>query len=691
MAKDFAEINRLYDEAGVQATEVSSKDTLVNKFVKAWENQTARRAAKGGGAMTMALTLAACGGGSDAPAPAPVTPVDNLIDFVSNGITAISGADPIVVIPNETPGADNLTTTIGAGGSGTLELRFADAEDTVTLAAASDLSGYTTLAITAGTVDVTAVNLAGIATISVSSGVVLTAEQFLGLTNGVVGGSTASTVTIEISTAAQAQAVIDAVTGLSGTFAVGGLTFVAAAGSGITAAQAAALSVDLEAALEAAIQAAQDAADAAELAAALPAAIQAIEAASADAEAFVETAMANENVALADAAADTFEAVDAAIDAALLAVQAEINSGLPGGFTAFDGENAAVVAEDFADAVTAATTTLTTATTELDAIDPQLQVLVDAVIAAEDADAAAIAANFAAAAAVDTAIATAEGNDLSPAVLTWNEVAGTLESDATVIGALSVSGVLTLNANLVADAVAGTYTVGGATYNIANIQAVVSAAQAELAAIDAVVAASAATGDAVAALGAAFVAQGAGEGAAITAAMNYYEAVRTLEAIEADQSAFEAGVAEYNAVLALDDQATALEAAVDAAFAALQNAPDFDPAGLGIQLVDSTSVGDPAVDAVRFDAGGAASEIYAYDAADGVPTDTVGSTITLTNFGGNAADYVYMGAGVYTFVEMTEGQTLGNNLGSASVLVPAGCPPHGAAGSGRGPSGKHAD
>jgi len=77
---------------------------LVNKFVKAWENQTARRAAKGGGAMTMALTLAACGGSDDttvvarpvpAPEPTPVPPevISGEPSVTKDVIVGTSGAD----------------------------------------------------------------------------------------------------------------------------------------------------------------------------------------------------------------------------------------------------------------------------------------------------------------------------------------------------------------------------------------------------------------------------------------------------------------------------------------------------------------------------------------------------------------------------------------------------------------------
>src|SRR6056297_4036597 len=82
MAKDFAELNRLENEAGIQAPEAGTKEQLVNKFVKAWENETARRAVKGGTGLSMALTLAACGGSSggvvSTRGTAPTTPIENL-------------------------------------------------------------------------------------------------------------------------------------------------------------------------------------------------------------------------------------------------------------------------------------------------------------------------------------------------------------------------------------------------------------------------------------------------------------------------------------------------------------------------------------------------------------------------------------------------------------------------------------
>lgn len=258
MAKDFAELNRLEDEAGIQAPEAGRKTELVNKFVKAWENETARRAVKGGTGMTMALTLAACGGSSsgggipfistsgDADDSGEETPIANLFAMVADGITDVTGEDPVIEVPNPTAGADPLATTIDGDGTGTLELRFEDADDTVTLDGASDLSGYDTLAITAGTVDVTGVDLSGISSITVSSGVTLMAAQFLALEDGVTSGSGDSEVTIIVGTPEEAADVIAAIGSIAGTSVI---NLAAAPGAQLTANELTVLNGELDAAV----------------------------------------------------------------------------------------------------------------------------------------------------------------------------------------------------------------------------------------------------------------------------------------------------------------------------------------------------------------------------------------------------------------------------------------------------------
>ena len=137
MAKDFAELDRAYDEAGVQVTEFGQKDVLVNKFVKAWENQTARRAAKGGGAMTMALTLAACGGsdGGTVVPPPPVRPVgsEQALTAGIDDLTGTRGDDTFDASPVLNPDLD-LIDTLGPldaidGGEGTDTLNVVSVGD----------------------------------------------------------------------------------------------------------------------------------------------------------------------------------------------------------------------------------------------------------------------------------------------------------------------------------------------------------------------------------------------------------------------------------------------------------------------------------------------------------------------------------------------------------------------------------
>ncbi|MHA7852151.1 autotransporter outer membrane beta-barrel domain-containing protein [Roseovarius sp.] len=670
MAKDFAELNRLENEAGIQAPEAGTKEQLVNKFVKAWENETARRAVKGGTGLSMALTLAACGGSSDggfafAPStqgPAPTTPIENLIALVDGGITAITGADPIIEVSSPTAGADALATTIGAGGTGTLELRFADAEDVVTLDAASDLSGYDTLAITSGTVDVTAVDLSGITSITVSSGVTLTAAQFLALDNGVTGGSADSSVTIIVSTAAEAEAVIAAAASLSGTFATNGIVIQGADGSGITAAQAEGFTADLEAAIEAA--ATVDG---------LPQAIQAVVDAATAQDAFVETALANDAVVaelqVAEAEAE-FDDVDTAIDDAEDQAIIDINAALPQGATAFDGTNSAAIVAEFdaeiGDATTGLTGALNDARDTVAAIDAELVTLANAEISAEAALADAQDAQTAAAQAVDDAMTAAQGE--GAAVLSWNEANGTLSSDAdgiannnspVVIASLDVNGNLVLNNSLQLDQQTSTYSVDGATYDVADIEAVVSAAQAELAAIDATAEAQTARNDAVAATTTAEGAQ-ADADAAETAVDAYIAASGELTAAQDAKAAFETAVQDYNALVSLQEQSTDLVDGLDAAVAGIENGPDADPAGLSIDLVSGVD-GDGAVNMASV---ASADDLYILELADANPA----GVIAVSNFAADGLDRIFTGVeGDYTFVELGD-QLMTESVGSANVL-----------------------
>jgi hypothetical protein len=77
MAKDFAGINRMEAEAGLQApgaeVTTSTKQDITSRFVAMWEKKNAQRALRGGTVSTMALTLAACGGDDDDPVAVTTT------------------------------------------------------------------------------------------------------------------------------------------------------------------------------------------------------------------------------------------------------------------------------------------------------------------------------------------------------------------------------------------------------------------------------------------------------------------------------------------------------------------------------------------------------------------------------------------------------------------------------------------
>lgn len=212
--------------AAMQATE-TTKEAMVSKLVAAWEDKNAKRAAQGAGLSLMALSLAACGG-SDAPVvdPTPVdpTPVGPTALEVALGSAATVDmgdlgevTDLLVTIAGSTPGADTQAVTLAAIGSGTITFDFADADDTVVLAAASNISGFTALEVVAGTLDVTAVDISDITSIDIASGIVMSATQFIAFsTVGAITSAATGSVEVVITTAAEANAVISAASTVTG-------------------------------------------------------------------------------------------------------------------------------------------------------------------------------------------------------------------------------------------------------------------------------------------------------------------------------------------------------------------------------------------------------------------------------------------------------------------------------------------
>ncbi|REC54248.1 calcium-binding protein [Rhodosalinus sediminis] len=121
MAKDFADSNRLEDEAGLQAANTVStadaKQDITSRFVAMWEKKNAQRALRGGAVSTMALTLAACGGDGDDPV-APAEPEDQTA-VQASGRVFLQQLDAVTTVDTsaieQLPDNLSLTTAETAG------------------------------------------------------------------------------------------------------------------------------------------------------------------------------------------------------------------------------------------------------------------------------------------------------------------------------------------------------------------------------------------------------------------------------------------------------------------------------------------------------------------------------------------------------------------------------------------------
>ncbi|WP_158547814.1 beta strand repeat-containing protein [Rhodosalinus sediminis] len=259
MAKDFAGINRMEAEAGLQAPRAevttSTKQDITSRFVAMWEKKNAQRALRGGAVSTMALTLAACGGDDDDPV-APAEPTTPVVDLVENaGVFSLAtdvdgfsvpndGVAPEITISDDEPD-DQITATLDANGagSGTLVLDFIDENDTLTLTADSDFGSFTALEIQDGTVDVSLADLGGITSVTINSGIILTSDQLEGLSELSGTGS----VEVKAETAEEADAAATKIGELGVTAPV---TITAADGADISEAELEAANTAAEAAVE---------------------------------------------------------------------------------------------------------------------------------------------------------------------------------------------------------------------------------------------------------------------------------------------------------------------------------------------------------------------------------------------------------------------------------------------------------
>jgi len=134
----------------------------------------------------------------------------------------------------------------------------------------------------------------------------------------------------------------------------------------------------------------------------------------------------------------------------------------------------------------------------------------------------------------------------------------------------------------------------------------------------------------------------------------YTGALNALAQAQAAQAAFEQAVTDWQSTEALVDELAAqnstladLQAAAADALAAIENATDADPAGLGIDVLEGAD---------NFTAG---DDVYLFDAGAGDQT--------LANFGAAGEDTLFIGKD-YTLTVAAEGQTIANNIGNVSAL-----------------------
>lgn len=678
-----------FNEANVENITVldvmnaTNKSDAVAKLVTIWEHKNAKRALRGAGLSTLALSLAACGSDSTpfdqddidaattpiaadleaaeaaaalaaeiaaaelaaaqaqaaedaAAAQAAIDALQEEYDALvasnaalaartldADGETFAAGdaADYEIIVQGTTGGADTLTATVNGSGAGALTFTFLDADDSVALEA-SDLSSYSSIVVSAGTVDVTAVTLADGVDVEINSGIMMTGAQFLAA--GSISAGADGVITIEVSSAAQAAAIVAASDKVSG--AVGFTLSLVDDAPDLTAAQVAVLEGDMQDAIDnataaeghydalvarlATLDAAVDSQAAADTAGS-----DAIDSALAALVATRTSALALEGVAAVDEADYDTAAeanVEAAVDAAIADLEDAIE--LDGGF-AYTGNaaiDAILVADaiaDFEAAVTAAEAALTETTAALAAttLIATGDAYAAAVEASDDADAAETAAT-AALAAIDAALEGANADTAAAAgVIELTLVIG-VDGDAADVTAniaiteVDADGVVSaISAADLVDAIAAAQVaaladdvafVANADFDTeAEVQAVldglflvdnyIAAANALDAAADAAVAAAAAETDASDAYdaAAASAAEDNDDWANAAAAQAAYDAYAD---DIADVATSEAALDAFNADLALLDDLNAAADAMADDLAAYTAADDAYNAGAGV-------------------------------------------------------------------------------------------------------------
>ena len=161
------------------------------------------------GTTPLALILSACGGGSSSTTSSNVLTLTKSADtYSASAVTGFTVADSSTAKFDVADASSNAyEIKLDATGTGVLEFDFVDAGDTVTLAAGSKTSGFTTLKVTDGTLDATNADLTGITRVEVASGIKISLAQIKEIPT-IVANSATSEITVEVTTEAEATELV---------------------------------------------------------------------------------------------------------------------------------------------------------------------------------------------------------------------------------------------------------------------------------------------------------------------------------------------------------------------------------------------------------------------------------------------------------------------------------------------------
>lgn len=199
----------------VKAFELSAGNvTVFGEFSEKLKNNKKAAAL---GTTPLALILSACGGGSSSTTSSnsSSTTSSNVLTltksadtYSASAVTGFTVADSSTAKFDVADASSNAyEIKLDATGTGVLEFDFVDAGDTVTLAAGSKTSGFTTLKVTDGTLDATNADLTGITRFEVASGIKISLAQIKEIPT-IVANSAISEIIVEVTTEAEATELV---------------------------------------------------------------------------------------------------------------------------------------------------------------------------------------------------------------------------------------------------------------------------------------------------------------------------------------------------------------------------------------------------------------------------------------------------------------------------------------------------